>query len=99
MNNFKSGEVYNIGGTEYHDIKALSDIILDYLGKEDSLVSYKEAEGYTTRDKKVDVTKAIQDLNHNPIIPLREGIPRTIEWMKWFYKESSDSHSALLHQI
>jgi dTDP-glucose 4,6-dehydratase len=39
VDNFKPGEVYNIGGGEYHDIKMLSDMILDYLGKNDSLVT------------------------------------------------------------
>jgi dTDP-glucose 4,6-dehydratase len=78
--------VYNIGGTEYHDIKMLSDTILDYLGKDDSLVTYKESEGFTTQDKKIDVTKALRDLKHEPKVPLSEGIPSTIEWQKSVYK-------------
>ena len=85
VDNFKPGEVYNIGGTEYHDIKTLSDMILDYLGKDDSLVTYKESEKLTTRDKRIDVTKAIEDLKHNPQIKLSEGIPLTIEWQKSIY--------------
>ena len=85
VENFKPGEVYNIGGTEYHDIKTLSDTILDYLGKDDSLVTYKESERFTTKDKKIDVTKAIRDLKHDPKVPLSEGIPLTIEWMKSVY--------------
>ena len=85
VDNFKPGEVYNIGGTEYHDIKTLSDTILDYLGKDDSLVTYKESEGFTTKDKKNDVTKAIRDLKHEPKVPLSEGIPLTIEWQKSVY--------------
>src|SRR5436190_6078618 len=43
IENFKAGEVYNIGGTEYHDIKKLSDIILDCLWKPDSSVQYLPA--------------------------------------------------------
>lgn len=86
VDNFKPGEVYNIGGGEYHDIKTLSDMILGYLGKDDSLVTYKEAEKFTTQDKKTDVTKAIRDLKHAPKVPLSEGIPKTIEWMKSVYK-------------
>ncbi len=85
VDNFKPGEVYNIGGMEYHDIKTLSDIILDYLGKDDSLVTYKEAEPLTTRDKRVDITKAIRDLKFETKVSLREGIPKTIEWMKKIY--------------
>lgn len=85
--NFIPGEIYNIGGTEYHDMKEASDLILDCLGKDDSLVTYKEGEPHTTKDKKVDVAKAIRDLAHSPRVSLQEGIPRTIEWQKSVYGE------------
>jgi len=85
IENFKPGEVYNIAGDEYHDIKICSDIILRYLGKDDSLVTYKEAEEFTTKSKRVDCSKAKRDLNHNPKVTLEEGIPKTIEWMKEVY--------------
>ncbi len=84
--NFKSGEVYNIGGEEYHDIKSVSDTILKHLGKTDKLVTYiEDGEPFTTRDKKIDITKAKRDLNHQSTVPLSEGIPRTIEWMRGIY--------------
>jgi dTDP-glucose 4,6-dehydratase len=87
LDNFKPGEVYNIGGKEEweHDIKYVSDLILSYLGKDDSLVTYKEAEPFTTKVKRMDFSKARRDLNHDPKIPLEEGIPKTIEWMKKAY--------------
>jgi len=83
--NFKAGEVYNIGGTDYHEIKTCSDLILKYLKKDDSFVAYKKSEAFTTKDKKVDVNKAVRDLKHNPKVTLEEGIPLTIEWMKKEY--------------
>lgn len=83
--NFVPGEVYNVGGLEYHDMKEASDTVLAYLGKDDSLVTYEKGEPYTTRDKKVDVSRAIRDLGHNPRVSLEEGIPLTIEWMKDVY--------------
>jgi len=46
--NFKPGEVYNIAGNEPHVMKLASDIILDYLGKDDSLVEYHDFEEATT---------------------------------------------------
>jgi len=85
-NRFKPGEVYNIAGDEYHDIKSLSDMILNYLGKEDRLVKYESVEGYTTRDKKADMSKAIHDLDHRCTISLSAGIARTIEWQKEIYR-------------
>lgn len=86
IDNFKPGEVYNIGGTEYHDIKTVSDIILKYIGKDDSQVIYKESEPFTTKDKKVDLSKSIRDLKHDPKIKLVDGIPKTIDWMREYYK-------------
>lgn len=82
---FKPGEVYNIGGTEYHDIKTLSDLILQYLKKPDSGVQYLPAEPFTTKDKRVSMEKAIRDLDHAPRVPLVAGIPKTIEWMRDVY--------------
>jgi len=84
VDNFKPGEVYNIGGkVEWErEIKYISDLILKYLGKNDSIVTYKEAEPFTTKVKKIDFSKAVRDLKHDPKVPPEEGIPKTIEWMK-----------------
>jgi len=88
VENFKAGEVYNIGGNQEHDMKYVSGLILDYLGKSDtSLVHYKDGEPFTTKNKKIDISKAVRDLGHNPKITLEEGIPKTVEWMKEVYKK------------
>ena len=84
--NFKPGEVYNIAGSELHTMKQASDIILKYLGKDDSLVEYHEEQPDTTLVKKVDAEKAAKDLGHKTTIRLEEGIPKTIEWQKEVYK-------------
>ncbi len=83
---FKTGEVYNIAGDEYHDIKSLSDMILAYLDKGDSLVEYVDVEDHNTRDKKSDNSKAKRDLDHQVTVSLKEGIPNTIEWQKEVYQ-------------
>ena len=85
VENFKPGEVYNIAGNELHDMKRVSDIILNYLGKDDSLVEYGDVEQATTLEKKVDISKAIRDLGHQSSVALEEGIPRTICWQKEVY--------------
>lgn len=85
--NFRSGQVYNIGGAEYHDMKTVSDMILSYLGRSDEQVEYVEMEPWTTRDKKVDTGRATSELDHQVQIGLQEGISRTIEWMKMVYKD------------
>ncbi|KAB2907108.1 MAG: NAD(P)-dependent oxidoreductase [Ignavibacteriales bacterium] len=84
--NFKAGEVYNIGGTDYHDIESVSNKILKYIGKDDSLVTYRESEVMTTRSKRVDSSKAERDLGHTVTVGLDEGIANTIRWMKEVYQ-------------
>src|SRR2546428_5171961 len=87
VDNFLPGEVYNIGGRmEWEmDIKSYSDLILKAVGRDDSLISYKDSEPFTTRVKHVDCSKAIRDLKHDPKIAPSEGIRRTVDWMRKVY--------------
>jgi dTDP-glucose 4,6-dehydratase len=66
-------------------MKQASDIILNYLGKDDSLVEYRDTQEATTLDKKVDNSKAVRELGHKSTISLEEGIAKTIEWQKEVY--------------
>ena len=88
VDNFIPGEVYNVGGrVEWEkDIKEYSDIVLNVIGKDDSLVEYKEAEAFTTKIKTVDFAKAIKDLGHNPVVGPEKGIRLTVDWMKEQYR-------------
>jgi len=56
IDNFKPGEVYNIGGAEYHSIEALANIVLKHTGASPSLITYKDAEVLTTKMKKIDIS-------------------------------------------
>jgi dTDP-glucose 4,6-dehydratase len=60
--------------------------VLDAVGKDDSLVTYKEAEPFTTRVKRMDFSKAIFDLKHDPQVSPEEGIKRTVDWMRSSYR-------------
>lgn len=82
---FKAGDVYNVGGAEYRSVEDLSRIVLKYLGKSDSLVEYLPEDKHNTLNKRPDITKARRDLGHNPTTTLEEGVPKTIEWMKRIY--------------
>jgi dTDP-glucose 4,6-dehydratase len=85
VDRFQPGEVYNIGGSEYHDMKEVSDLILRQVGRNDSIVEYVEQEPWTTHDKKVDIRKATLYLGHHPKTSLATGIAQTLEWMKAVY--------------
>jgi dTDP-glucose 4,6-dehydratase len=83
---FNPGAVYNIGGEELHDMKSVNDMILEYMGSDDSHVTYLESEPMTTKDKVVDCSKAREHLDHSPTVSLEVGIPKTIDWMRSVYR-------------
>jgi len=93
--NFKPGEVYNVGGDVQYDIKHLSDLILRLLGKDERQVHYKDAEPFTTVAKIGDSSKAKRDLRHNCITTLEVGIQRTLAWMQDLYKTQTQPTVAI----
>ncbi len=85
IDNFRPGEVYNLGGDEQYEIKYVSDLILKSLHKDDFKVTYKEAEAFTTKIKTPDSSKAQRDLGFKLTVSVEEGIKRTVEWFKALY--------------
>jgi dTDP-glucose 4,6-dehydratase len=86
---FKAGEVYNIGGDDFHTIEEAADLVLKISGKQhlrDKLVHYGDQEVLTTRVKAVDCSKARRDLDHRSTVPLEDGVRQTFEWMKQVYQ-------------
>ena len=83
--NFKAGEVYNIGGREYRSVKELSDLILGYTKADPRLITYLPKDRHNVLSKKPDIQKAMAELGHCPEIILEQGVPATIEWMKKIY--------------
>jgi dTDP-glucose 4,6-dehydratase len=88
LDNFIPGEAYNVGGKAEWEmsIEEYSELILKAVGRDSSLVTYKESEPFTTKVKHMDFSKAVKDLNHDPKVTPEEGIRRTVEWMKWYYR-------------
>ena len=88
VDNFVPSEVYNIGGREEWDIdiEELADIVLQATGASPRLAAYKGEEGFTTRVKVVDFSKARRDLKHDPKIDIREGVRRYVAWMRRVYE-------------
>ena len=88
-NNFKPGEVYNIGGGDFHDIETLAEYVLQATGADPSLVTYQDAEPFTTKEKRIDNTKAVRDLDFKITVSLEEGVHRTVAWMREVYKRDA----------
>ena len=84
--NFISGRVYNIGSMEFHDIETLADIIWKHTGASRDLIKYRKSEVLTTKVKKVSNELSIKELGHKETVSLQEGVKRTIEWMKDYYR-------------
>lgn len=87
IKNFIPGEVYNIAGSTYHSIEYLAQVIWQESNADPHLISYKNKEILTTKTKKVDNSKAIEDLDYKETVMLREGVIETINWMKEIYNE------------
>jgi dTDP-glucose 4,6-dehydratase len=49
------------------------------------LVTYKDSEILTTKQKLVDCAKAARDLDHRSTVSLKEGILQTLKWMAGAY--------------
>jgi dTDP-glucose 4,6-dehydratase len=82
---YTPGEVYNIGGTEFRSVEFASNLILDYIGKDDRDVEYLPEEAHNVQNKRPDISKAAAAFGHDPKVALEEGIPRTIDWMRAVY--------------
>ncbi len=91
VDNFKAGEVYNIGGSEEHSIEDLATLVWKYTHADVSLISYAESEILTTKNKHVDVSKSVRDLRHTNSVSLEEGVRRTVEWMRDYYKKQHNT--------
>ena len=85
IENYKPGEVYNIGGVEFRSVEELSGLVLKYTGANKTLVSYLPEDKHNIQNKRPDITKARREFGHDPKIILEVGVPRTIEWMKSVY--------------
>jgi len=80
--------VYNVAGKPEWEsaIEVYSDLVLNAVGIDDTIVTYEDAEPFTTNIKTIECSKAVKDLKHDPKVTLEEGIRRTVEWMKRYYR-------------
>lgn len=94
VDNFKAGETYNIGGSQLHTIEELSNVVLRVTGVSSDLVRFCDSEVLTTKEKRVDVSKAIQHLKHRDTYGLEEGMRITADWMRAVYNLQTSTVAA-----
>lgn len=76
----KPAEVYNLGGRcELQNIR-LTRLLLELLGKPDSLIKYvKDRPGHDQRYA-IDCSKAEKDLDWTPKVQFEQGLRETVQW-------------------
>ena len=76
----KNGEIYNVGGNNEKTNKYITDTILNYLGKDASLIKYVSDRLGHDRRYAIDATKIKEDLGWQPQYKFEQAIEKTIEW-------------------
>jgi dTDP-glucose 4,6-dehydratase len=79
------GEVYNVGGGEEIENRALTRMILELTGADESLVRHVEDRPGHDRRYSIDATK-LRGLGWAPQHALADGLPETVTW----YRENRD---------
>jgi dTDP-glucose 4,6-dehydratase len=76
----KPGTTYNIGGNNEKTNLEVVSLILDRLGKDNSLISHvKDRPGHDRRYA-IDSSKIMTELDWKPTVTFEEGIASTIDW-------------------
>jgi len=76
----REGEVYNIGGDGERTNLEVTEAILGILNKPKSLIRYVTDRPGHDRRYAIDFTKVKADLGWSPMIPISQGLTRTVRW-------------------
>jgi dTDP-glucose 4,6-dehydratase len=90
----KPGRVYNLGGESELPNLAVVKLILQRLGKPESLISFVTDRLGHDRRYAIDSSVAKRELDWHPLHDVREGIASTIEW----YLQNHSWWETLLHR-
>jgi len=90
------GEIYNIGGCNEKANLEVINLILNRLGKPQSLIKHVTDRPGHDRRYAIDASKIIRELNWQPSVNFEEGINRTIDWylknQKWLGNVASGDY-------
>ncbi len=76
----RPGETYNIGARQERTNLEIVRLILNSLGKDDSLITFVADRPGHDRRYAIDSTKIERELGWRPAIPFETGMKQTIEW-------------------
>jgi dTDP-glucose 4,6-dehydratase len=75
-------DVYNIGGEDYRSVEELAQLIQRQVDDHPVAVDLIDEDLHNVRNKRPDITRAREDLGHQPEVKIEEGVPKTLEWMR-----------------
>ncbi len=75
-------DVYNIGGTDFRSVEELAQIVNNEIADGQGEIDLIPEDLHNVRSKRPDITRAREDLGHNPQVTLEDGVPPTAEWMR-----------------
>ncbi len=78
----KYGEVYNIGGHNEYTNLEITKHILNFLGKDEDLITFVEDRKAHDRRYAMDPSKIERELGWRPSVNFDEGIAKTFDWYK-----------------
>lgn len=76
----KIGDVYNIGGNNERTNLQITKFLLEFLGKDESLITYVDDRRAHDRRYAIDSTKIQNELGWAPSVNFTEGIKKTFDW-------------------
>ncbi|MDQ0873215.1 dTDP-glucose 4,6-dehydratase [Paenibacillus sp. V4I3] len=95
----EAGEVYNIGGNNEHPNIEIVELILEALGKSNSLVQFVQDRLGHDRRYAIDASKIRRELGWVPQISFQQGIKDTIVWYlenpQWWQDVKARAYSSI----
>jgi dTDP-glucose 4,6-dehydratase len=82
VNDGRLGEAYNIGGNNEKTNLEITKNLLDFLGRDESLITYVDDRRAHDRRYAIDSSKIQDELSWKPSVDFKEGIAKTFDWYK-----------------
>ena len=83
-------DVYNIGGTDFRSVEELARIVNSEIADGQGEIELIPEDLHNVRSKRPDISRAREDLGHDPQVTLEEGVPPTAEWMRGVHASALD---------
>ena len=77
-----SGRVYNLGNPEEHSILDYARMVLDLLPSSSSSITYVDPVPDDPSRRRPDIGRAMTELSWKPVVPLGEGLKKTIAYFR-----------------